>query len=40
MYRPTFYQRFGFVVPPGAIPQTLSCNRTDPPKPEYEACVP
>lgn len=39
-YRPRFYERFGFIVPPGAIPQTLTCNRADPPKPVYEACMP
>jgi hypothetical protein len=39
MYRMPFFQRFGFFVPPGAIPETLSCNRNMP-MPVYEACTP
>lgn len=33
-------ERFGFSVPPGPIPQTVTCNRNGPAKPVYEACVP
>jgi hypothetical protein len=39
-HRPAFFQRFGFAVPQGAIPQTLTCSRNGPAKPVYEACVP
>jgi hypothetical protein len=40
MYRMPFYDRFGFVLPEGAIPQTLTCNDGDPPMPVFEECVP
>lgn len=36
-YRPAFYQRFGFKVPSGPIPQTLTCPG-ETAKPVYEAC--
>jgi hypothetical protein len=39
-YRRPFYDRFGFVVPEGPIPQTVTCNSGDPPEPVYEECVP
>jgi hypothetical protein len=38
-YRPAFFNRFGFFIPPGAIPQTLDCNRNQP-APVYQACTP
>jgi hypothetical protein len=40
MYRMPFYQRFGFFVPPGDVPETLMCNRADPPMPVFQACMP
>ncbi len=40
MYRGPFYQRFGFSVPAGAIPQTLQCNRNGAEQAVYEACMP
>lgn len=39
-YRAPFYETFGFFVPPGALPQTLECNRGQAATPVYEACVP
>ena len=39
-YRGKFFERFGFVVPEGMLPQTVLCNRNGAPKPVYEACVP
>ena len=39
MYRGPFYDRFGFNVPAGAIPQTLQCNRNGPQMPVYEMCM-
>jgi hypothetical protein len=39
MYRKPFYDRFGFNVPAGAIPQTLQCNRNGPQLPVYEMCM-
>lgn len=40
MHRPRFFERFGFQVPEGPIPQTLSCNRDRPGKAVFEDCVP
>lgn len=40
MHRAAFFKRFGFSVPPGAIPQTLMCSRNGAAKAVYEACVP
>jgi hypothetical protein len=40
MYRPKFFERFGFFVPPGAIPQAVECNRGQAGKAVYHACVP
>ena len=39
MYRPAFFQRFGFFVPMGPLPQTIECNRGMA-KPVYQACMP
>jgi hypothetical protein len=38
-YRPAFFNRLGFFVPMGAIPQTIECNRGQS-MPLYQACVP
>jgi hypothetical protein len=38
-YRMAFYDELGFVVPAGALPQALECNRGEA-TPVYEACVP
>lgn len=40
MYRPKFYERFGFFTPPGPIPQTVECNRNQPGTAVYHACMP
>jgi hypothetical protein len=40
MYRPKFFERFGFFVPPGAIPQAVECNRNQDGKAVYHACMP
>jgi hypothetical protein len=40
MYRMPFYDRFGFVVPEGPIPQVVTCNDGEAGMPVYEECVP